>query len=88
MRSSAMPKAATFSSAVETAAKCCATASSPSARTSQARAERALVMVSRVVKVFEATRNSVVFGSSPCSVSMISAPSTLETKWQRRSGRP
>ena len=34
-----------------------------SASTSQARAERALVSVSRVVKVFDATMNSVAAGS-------------------------
>jgi hypothetical protein len=40
---------------VETATKCLATASSPSAPTSHARALRALVSVSMVVKVFELT---------------------------------
>jgi chaperone required for assembly of F1-ATPase len=78
-----MPNAATLSSAVETAAKCAPTASRPSARSIQVRAVAALVIVSTVVKVFEATMISVVAGSSPFSVSAIWAPSTLETKWQR-----
>jgi hypothetical protein len=37
-------------------------------------------MVSWVVKVLEATRNSVVSGSIRFSVSAMSVPSTLETK--------
>ena len=65
----------------------CATApSSPSRSTSQARAEAALVIVSWVVKVFEATMNSVRAGSRPASVSARCAPSTLETKCGLRSG--
>ena len=44
----------------ETAAKCCGTARSPSLPASQARAVRALVSVSSVVKVLEETMNSVV----------------------------
>ena len=47
----------------------------------------ALVIVSWVVKVFEETMNSVRAGSSPRSVSAMSAPSTLETKCARRFGR-
>ena len=46
----------------------------------QARAVAALVIVSRVVKVFEETMNRVRDGSSPRKVSPMSAPSTLETK--------
>lgn len=49
----------------------------------QSRAVRALVIVSMVVKVFDATITSVVAGSSPFSVSAMSAPSTLLTKWAR-----
>ena len=45
-----------------------------------ARASRALVIVSCVVKVLEATMNSVRSGSSPRSVSARCVPSTLETK--------
>ena len=80
----AIPKAATLSSAVDIAAKCWPTAGSPSAATIQRRAVAALVIVSMVVKVFEATRNSVRDGSSGFSVSRISAPSTLETKCRAR----
>ncbi len=83
-----MPKPATALALVETATKCFATArSSPSRSTSQARAEAALVMVSCVVKVLEATTNSVRAGSSPARVSARCAPSTLDTKCGRRSAR-
>ena len=54
-----MPKAATLSSFVETAAKCFATAASPSAATSRARALAALAIVSCVVKVLDDTMKSV-----------------------------
>ena len=73
-----MPKAAVLSSAVETAAKCLP-ASAPSAACSQACAVRALVIVSMVVKVFEAMMTRVRAGSRPASVSLICAPSTFET---------
>ena len=46
----------------------------------QVRAECALVMVSVVVKVLDAIRNSVLCGLSPLSTPAISLPSTLETK--------
>ncbi|MNT82385.1 hypothetical protein D3C72_2221070 [compost metagenome] len=46
----------------------------------QSRALWALVMVSWVVKVLDATRNRVVSGFSGLSVSAIWVPSTLETK--------
>ena len=49
----------------------------------QLRAVSALVIVSMVVKVLEATMTSVVVGSSPFSVSAMSAPSTFETKCTR-----
>ena len=81
-----MPKAATLSSLVETAAKWSDTAFSPSFCTIQARALAALVMVSWVVKVLEETMNIVRDGSSPRKVSAMSAPSTLETKWVRSCG--
>lgn len=70
-----MPKAATLSRAVDTATKCFATASprcfsepsiapeATSPSSSQDRANRALVSVSRVVKVLLATITSVVSGS-------------------------
>ena len=55
-----MPNSATLAPLVETATKCLATAAaSPRCSTSQARALRALVMVSSVVKVLEQTMNSV-----------------------------
>ena len=46
----------------------------------QARALCALAMVSWVVKVLEATRNSVVSGSTRLSASAMCEPSTLDTK--------
>ena len=82
-----MPNAATSSSFVETATKCLATASSPSASTSQARAVRAFVSVSIVVNVLEDTTNSVSAGSRPASAPAMSAPSTLDTKRAASSGR-
>ena len=62
VRSSPMPKAVTLSSAVEIAAKCEATAVSPSFSTIHSRAVLALVIVSMVVKVLDAMRKSVVTG--------------------------
>ena len=59
-----MPNFDTSSALVDTATKCLATAaSSPSASIAQSRAEWALVIVSRVVKVLEAITNSVSAGS-------------------------
>ncbi len=76
-----MPNSATPSALVETATKCFAiAASSPSALSSHSRAVRALVIVSRVVKVFEQTMNSVSAGSRSRVASAKSVPSTLETK--------
>jgi hypothetical protein len=43
-------------------------------------------MVSWVVKVLEATMNSVRVGSSRRSTGVMSCPSTLETKCRRRPG--
>ena len=92
-----MPKAATLSSAVDTATKCRATAAvlassvsaiaptSTSRRHSQARARRALVSVSSVPKVFDATMNNVVVGSRSATVSATSVGSMLEMK---RTSRP
>ena len=77
-RSASIPKAAVLSSAVETAAKCFP-AFSPSASRIHACAVRAFVIVSMVVKVFDATMTSVRAGSSLASVSAICAPSTFET---------
>ena len=81
-----MPNSATLSSWVETAAKWSPTAASPTPCAIQARAVLALVIVSSVVKVFDETMNIVRDGSSPRSVSPMSAPSTLETKWLRSCG--
>ncbi len=81
-----MPNSATFPALVDSATKCLATAaSSPSASSSQVRAEVALVTVSMVVKVLEATMNSVSAGSRSRMASCRSAPSTLETKRNVRS---
>ncbi|CAM5715849.1 hypothetical protein SGLAM104S_07297 [Streptomyces glaucescens] len=82
-----MPKSATFSAFVDSATKCLATASCPvfSSRSSQLRAEVALVTVSMVVKVFDATTNSVSAASRSRRASCRSAPSTLETKRTVRS---
>src|SRR5258707_11747867 len=60
-----MPKASTRRLLVETATKCLDTAASPSASVSQRRAAVALVSVSSVENVFEATMKSVVAGASP-----------------------
>ncbi len=78
-----IPKSATRSALVETATKWSATADSPSASTSQARAVRALVSVSIVPKVFDATTNNVDAGSESASTEATSAPSTFETNEQR-----
>ena len=86
-----MPKSATLGRAVETATKWWATASvfaasdpsmAPDASSpahSQSRARRALVRVSSVVKVFEATMKSVVSGSSPLVFWAMSVGSMFET---------
>ena len=87
-----MPNSATLSSAVDTATKCFSIASfsaasvssiSPAALSScssQLRASRALVSVSRVVNVLDATMNSVVAGSRSAVFSYTSVGSMLETK--------
>ncbi len=76
-----MPKSAVLSAAEDSAANCAAGSLTDLAI--QSRAVRAFVIVSMVVKVFEATMTSVVAGSSPASVSAISAPSTFDTKCVR-----
>ncbi len=86
MLAGSMPNAATSAALVDTATKWRATASSPSASVSQRRAERALVSVSTVVKVFDDTMNRVVAGSRPSTASARSLPSTLETKRHRSRG--
>ena len=64
---------------VDTATKCFDTAALPSASVSQRRAAVALVRVSRVENVLDATMKSVVAGSNPSSLATRSAGSTLET---------
>jgi hypothetical protein len=82
MLSVSMPNFVTSAALVETATKCLATAvsSPPSPAKDHSRAVRALVIVSSVVKVFEATMNSVSAGSRSRVHSAKSVPSTLETK--------
>ena len=82
-----MPNSATFAALVETATKCRATdaASPPKAASDQSRALCALVIVSSVVKVFDATMNSVSAGSRSRVASAKSVPSTFETKRKVRS---
>ncbi len=67
---------------METATKCLATASSspPRPASDQSRAERALVIVSSVVKVFEEMMKRVSCGSRSRVASTKSVPSMLETK--------
>ncbi len=79
-----MPKAAILSSWVETAQKWSATAASPSAAETAARAVCALVIVSSVVNVLEQTMNRVVASGTASSVSPRLAPSTLATKCRVR----
>jgi len=93
-----MPKSATLSSAVETATKCFAMASAwaasepsmapafLSASSSHQRAILALVMVSSVVNVLDATMNSVVSGSRSTVFSYTSVGSMLEMKRHRSPG--
>ena len=82
MFSVSIPNSATPSALVETATKCLAIAASSPPRPARAhsRAVRALVIVSRVVNVFEQTTNSVSAGSRSRVASAKSVPSTLETK--------
>src|ERR1700744_2133874 len=79
MLSVSMPNSSTSFLLVETATKCLATASSPSASVSQRLAAVALVSVSSVVKVLDATMKSVVAGSKSANFAIRSAGSTLDT---------
>ncbi|CNG96815.1 Uncharacterised protein [Mycobacterium tuberculosis] len=74
-----MPKSSTRRLLVETATKCLATAASPSTSVSQRRAAVALVSVSSVENVLDATMKSVVAGSKSANLAIRSAGSTLET---------
>ncbi len=82
MLASSMPNAVTSLAFVDTATKCLATAfsSPPSPASSHSRATRALVSVSRVVKVLDEMTNRVVAGSRLRSASEMSVGSMLETK--------
>ncbi len=83
-----MPNLATSAALVETATKCRATAAgSFNALRAQSRAVCALVIVSRVVKVFDETMNSVSSGARSWTASAKSVPSMLETKRNARSRR-
>jgi hypothetical protein len=76
-----MPNSTTFAVLVDRATKCLATArASPRPWSSQARALVALVMVSSVVNVLEATMKRVSDGSRSRVASTRSVASTFETK--------
>jgi hypothetical protein len=75
-----MPNSDTRSALVETATKCFATALLPSWLITQSRAEVALVIVSRVPKVFDDTMKSVSSAAKSLVASAKSVESTLETK--------
>ncbi len=83
-----IPNFPTASAFVETATKCRAiAASSVSPSTTHARAVRALVIVSRVVNVFDETTNNVSAGSRSTVASAKSVPSTFDTNRKVRSRR-
>ena len=78
MLSVSMPNVRTSSAFVETATKCLAIAlSSPRAASVHSRADRALVIVSSVVNVFEETMNSVSAASRSRVASTKSVASTF-----------
>ena len=87
-----MPNSAAASTLVVSAAKCRARGTAafasklPPCARNQSRAAWALTMVSAVVKVLDATRNSVCSGCSWRSRLPSSMPSTLETKCTRLPG--
>src|SRR4051812_49469796 len=68
MLSVLMPKSSTSFLFVDTATKCFDTAASPRVSVSQRRAAVALVNVSRVENVFDATMKSVVAGVGPSNL--------------------
>ncbi len=76
-----MPQSAVFSPAEDTAANCAP--GSATAADIHSQAVRALVIVSVVVKVLDATITSVVAGSQAAMAPATSAASTFETKWTR-----
>ncbi len=78
-----MPNSPTLPALVDTATKCLRhrlRVAAEAARAATSRAVCALVIVSSVVKVLDATMNSVVAGSRSRTASAKSVPSTLETK--------
>jgi hypothetical protein len=89
MLSVSIPNSDTPSALVETATKCLAIADSspPRPASDHSRAVWALVIVSRVVKVFEETMKRVSSASRSRVASTKSVPSTFETKRKFMSGR-
>src|SRR5271157_2688090 len=86
MFEASMPNFVTSCALVDSATKCRATAAgSFKVPRTQSRAVCALVIVSRVVKVFEATMNKDSAGSRSRVASKKSVPSMLETKRKVRS---
>ncbi len=82
-----MPNFTTSAGFADTPTKCFASASSGQPRaTNQSRSERAFVIVSSVVKVFDTMIASVSSGSTCSSTRARSAPSTFDTKWVEISG--
>jgi hypothetical protein len=83
-----MPNSETRSAFVDTATKCRATASSlPSSPTTQSRAERAFVSVSRVPNVLDEMMNSVSSADRSRVASTKSVESTFDTNRNVRSRR-
>ena len=84
-----MPNLVTSASLVDRATKCLAMCDSSGAvLRNQFLAVMALVVVSCVVKVLDATRNRVVSGSESRRASVMWVPSTLETKCMVRLRSP
>ena len=81
-----MPKSATAFRLVDRATKCAPTAASPRAPASQARTALALVMVSSVVNVFDATSTRVRAGSRSRASAAKPVSSTLDRKRARSFG--
>ncbi len=80
MLAGSMPNSDTRRVSVDTATKCLAIADSlPSLAKAHCRAERALVIVSMVPKVFDDTMNSVSSASRSRAASTKSVESTFET---------
>ena len=80
-----MPNSAAAATLLVRATKWRATSWPPLAL-NQASAERALTIVSKVVKLLDATTKSVVSGFKGASTAVNSWPSTFDTKWKRLPG--